>query len=153
MTRCALMMSLFLATTACGSPNTNSDTAVEGTDEMAVEAKSEPIKLSEVDLLRVCKGGAAFRNGRKVSGIEAQITDKDIVRLSYTRGDGKVFRYDCKAESNALRYRMIDEAGPGTGPGTWSGRGSKTTFEIFPDSVEYTDVFGDGSSDTDRIQI
>lgn len=145
-----LMMSLLFATAACGSPKSNSDTA---TSDVAAQAKSEPIELSEVDLLRVCKGGAAFRNGRDVSGIEARITDNEIVRLSYTRDDGKAFRYDCKAESNVLRYRMIDEAGPGTGPGTWSGRGSTTTFELFPDAVEYTDVFGDGSSDTDRIQI
>lgn len=44
---------------------------------------------------------------------------------------------------------MIDEAGPGTGPGTWSGRASTTTFEIFPGEIEFIDDF----FDKDRIRI
>lgn len=112
------------------------------------------VQLSNTDILRVCKAGAAFRNGRSVQGIEAEVTDEQQVRLAYTRdADGKHFEYDCLVEGNVLRFRMIDEAGPGTGPGRWSGQGSKTTFKLNPTSVELTDDFFDGSSDSDIIDI
>lgn len=111
------------------------------------------VALSGEELLRVCRGGASFRNGTEVDRIEARKTGENLARLSYTRDDGMFFTYDCRTEGDQVRYRMIDEAGPGTGPGVWSGRGSRTTFKLFPDEIEFTDDFFDGSFDTDRIQI
>lgn len=103
--------------------------------------------------MRVCRGGASFRNGIPVDVVEARKSGDNLVRLSYTRDDGKFFAYDCKTEGNVVRFRMIDEAGPGTGPGVWSGRGSRTTYEISPAEIEFTDEFFDGSIDQDRIKI
>ncbi len=117
----------------------------------SVEATSPP--LSEKDLVRVCRGGASFRNGTAVGRIKAKTTETNLVRISYTRTDGKFFAYDCKVEGNQVRFRMIDEAGPGSGPGIWSGRGSKTTFELLPAEIQFTDDFFDGSTDVDRVKI
>lgn len=111
------------------------------------------LPLSAKDLVRVCRGGASFRNGTAVERIEAKTSEANLVRISYTRTDGKFFAYDCKAEGNQVRFRMIDEAGPGSGPGIWSGRGSKTTFVLLPGEIEFTDDFFDGSTDVDRIKI
>lgn len=109
--------------------------------------------LSGADLVRVCKGGIAFRNNRPVEGIDAS-NREGTVRLTYTRpDDGKFFAYDCRVDAAQVRYRMIDEAGPGSGPGVWSGRGSTTTFEIKPDGVVYKDVFNDGSEVSKKIDI
>lgn len=109
--------------------------------------------LSTKDMVRVCRGGASFRNGTAVGRIKAKTTGTNLVRISYTRTDGKFFAYDCKVEGNQVRFRMIDEAGPGTGPGTWSGRGSRTTFVLYPGEIEFTDDFFDGSTDVDRVKI
>ena len=136
---------LMISLAACGEPETDNAPS----NAKAVEA----IILSDADLLRVCRGGASFRNGTDVGRIKAMKSDDELVRLSYTRDDGKFFTYDCRTEGDQVRYRMIDEAGPGTGPGAWSGRGSKTTFKVFTDEIEFTDDFFDGSFDTGRIVI
>lgn len=122
------------------------------------QAASEPVtatsvSLSAKDLVRVCRGGASFRNGTAVGRIKAKTTETNLVRISYTRTDGKFFAYDCKVEGNQVRFRMIDEAGPGSGPGIWSGRGSKTTFVLLHGEIEFTDDFFDGSTDVDRVKI
>ncbi|WP_439486901.1 hypothetical protein [Blastomonas fulva] len=109
--------------------------------------------LSARDLVRVCRGGASFRNGTDIQRINTENAGENMIRLSYTRTDDKFFAYDCMVEGNVVRYRMIDEAGPGTGPGTWSGRGSRTTFKIFPNEIEFTDDFFDGSTDVDRVKV
>ena len=109
--------------------------------------------LSEADLIRVCRGGASFRNGIPVDVVKAKTSGDNLVRLFYTGDDGKFFAYDCKTEDHVVRFRMIDEAGPGTGPGVWSGRGSRTTYEIFPTEIEFTDDFFDGSVDQGRVKI
>lgn len=117
-------------------------------------AEAPAVKLEDRDLIRVCKAGSAFRVGRSVEGIDAKVTEEQQVRIAYTRdADGKFFEYDCRVEGNVLRFRMIDERGPGTGPGTWSGRGSTTTYKLKPGSVELNDDFFDGSSDSDEIEI
>ena len=76
-----------------------------------------------------------------------------IVRLSYTRDDGKSFRYDCRVNGANVQTRMIDEAGPGSGPGQWSGRGSTTTFVLGPDTIRIMEGFSDGSNDEGVIEI
>ena len=134
---------------ACDGPAPNEEPTVAPTQDHTVEAT----KLIDRDLLRVCIAGAAFRNDRGVEGIDAQVTDVQQVRLNYIRNDGKAFAYDCLVEGEVLRFRMIDEAGPGSGPGAWSGNGSKTTFKLKERSVELTDVFFDGSTDTGTIEI
>lgn len=118
-----------------------------------VASSADLQRLSEADLMRVCRGGASFRNGIPVDVVKAKKGGDKLVRLSYTRADGKFFAYDCKTEGNVVRFRMIDEAGPGTGPGVWSGRGSRTTYEISPTEIEFTDDFFDGSTDQDRIKV
>lgn len=151
--RLAILFAACAGLAACGNPSPSADTTDSTANDTLVQVQSEPVTLSDADLLRVCRAGAAFRVGRSVEGIDANVTGAQMVHLSYTRDDGKFFRYDCKAEGDTLRFRMIDEAGPGTGPGTWSGRGSKTTFKLYPDAVELTDDFFDGSTDTKRIEI
>lgn len=148
--RLPIFIALGMMLASCGTKHERNDDAPTQLD---LEAAVPAVELSEADLLRVCKGGAAFRNGRDVKGIDAHVTERQIVRLSYVRDDGKEFQYDCMVEGNVLRFRMIDEAGPGTGPGTWSGEGSRTTFELSPSGVKFTDEFSDGSSDTKRVAI
>ena len=103
--------------------------------------------LSANDLLKVCRIGHAFTVGREPSDTPGKLQRDGTVRISYTRDDGKSFRYDCKIEANVIRTRMIDEGGPGTGPGAWSGRGSTTTFAIAGPKIKIRDVFFDGSTD------
>lgn len=112
-----------------------------------------PIKLVDCDLIRVCKAGTAFRNGRSVYGIRAKVTNAQQVSLAYTRGDGKQFEYDCVVTGNVPRFRLIDEEGLGTGPGIWSGKGSTTTFKLNPNSAYLKDDFSDGSSASEKIVI
>lgn len=133
----------------CGESDSN-DQAIEKVTAKDVVA---PTKLVDRDLVRVCKAGAAFRNGRTVRGIHAKVTKEQQVFLAYTRDDGKQFEYDCVVKGNVLRFRMIDEAGPGTGPGIWSGKGSITTFKLNPNSIDLKDAFFDGSSDSETIVI
>jgi hypothetical protein len=120
---------------------------------MAEEEHPTLRELTSDDLVRVCKAGQAFAVGRSIDGMEASVGAQRIVRLSYTRDDGKYFQYDCKVERDVIRTRMIDEAGPGSGPGAWSGRGSTTTFELSPSSVRIKEVYSDGSSDEGLIEI
>lgn len=139
-----------LGISACNSNQTENYDSLENIEDV----ENKDIKLSDRDLIRVCKAGAAFRNGRSIEGIDAKITGSQRVRISYDRDyDEKHFDYDCLVEGNVIRFRMIDEAGPNTGPGNWSGRGSKTTFKLNPNSVELNDDFFDGSSDTKTIEI
>ena len=123
------------------------------TDKIATEITSTTEKLAERDIIRVCKAGLAFRAGQKVQIIDAKINQDQQAHLAYTRNDGKSFEYDCSVQGDVLRFRMIDEAGPGTGPGTWSGNGSTTTFKLNPNSVDLIDTFTDGSNLTETIAI
>lgn len=143
----------YIALAACSSETRNDEPIRTDVIADQAEVESVPVKISKADLLRVCRGGAAFRGGRKVDGIKARITDGEMVRLSYVRDDGKSFKYDCMAQGNVLRFRSIDYAGIGTGPGVWSGAGSHTTFKLLQNEVEYTDVFGPGDEVTERIKI
>lgn len=111
------------------------------------------VELTDGQSLRVCQLGQAFRVGRDPKTITAAAAEDDLIRLSYTRDDGKAFRYDCKIEGDVLRFRMIDEAGPGTGAGEWSGRGSQTTFKIDAGKITIKDVFSDGSSDQEAFDF
>lgn len=134
---------------ACGGSATENETF----NNVKSEGVALPVKLAEHDLIRGCKAGAAFRGGRSVTGIDAKAKDEQQVYLSYTRDDGKKFEHDCLVEGNVLRFRMIDEAGPGAGPELWSGKGSTTTYKIKLNSVELKDEFFDGSSALETIQI
>ena len=145
----AVALGLGLALSSCGTAEEADDLPAEPIQE----ASDPPVELSEADLLRVCRGGAAFRNGHDVGIISARVAGADMVRVSYTRDDGKAFEYECLVEGSEVRYRMIDERGPGTGPGSWSGRGSTTTFKIEGDEIEFTDRFFDGSTDIERLKV
>lgn len=125
----------------------------ESAPQTAAASQEAGLDLTPADLVRVCKAAQAFSVGRSVDGIKASVRPDDIVRLSYTRDDGKAFRYDCMVEGNEVRTRMIDEAGPGSGPGAWSGRGSTTTFVLGKGSVRLKQVFSDGSVDEGSINI
>jgi hypothetical protein len=138
---------------ACGGQETASrdEPAAGAVDQRATEAVAD--ELTDDQALRVCQLGQAFRVGRDPATISAAAANDDLIRLSYTRDDGKAFRYDCKIEGDVLRFRMIDEAGPGTGPGVWSGRGSQTTFQIGAGKITIEDVFSDGSSDQETFDF
>lgn len=145
---------LLAAFTLSACDNSQSSTPTASDPQSASQSSAvTTISLSDADYLRVCRGGASFRNGTKIGRIKAKKVSKDVVRLSYTRDDGKFFIYECTVAGNEVRFRMIDEAGPGTGPGNWSGVGSKTTFEISSDTIEFKDDFSDGSTDKARIEI
>lgn len=148
---------LFVLLAACSGERQSAEEQASGSapaNSTAHAVADVSVAISDPDLVRVCKGGAAFRNGRSPEGISAKLADGRIVRLSYVRDDdGKAFEYDCEVQGNVVRYRMIDEAGAGTGPGTWSGRGSKTTFEIGPASIRFKDDFFDGSTDKEEMVI
>lgn len=118
------------------------------------EAPAEPAPvLSGADMVRVCKAAQAFSVGRDVDTVNGERTGEDMVRLSYSRDDGKSFMYDCRIDEGQIRTRMIDEGGPSTGPGQWSGRGSKTTFEMRDNGVYVKELYFDGSSDEGLVEI
>ena len=119
-----------------------------GTTDVATKTRS----LNQEELIRVCRVGHGFRVGRNPEDMTASV-EGGIVSLAYSRDDGKSFRYDCRVEGNVIRTRMIDEAGPGTGPGHWSGRGSTTTFGIEDASITVRDVFSDGSIDEETYDF
>ena len=147
---------VFLALTlfaGCGENDSGAGDAKEGAATAIVEPEDiEPASaLVGDDLLKVCRIGQGFRVGREPATIDARLQSDELVRLSYTRDDGKAFRYDCKIEDNVIRTRMIDEAGPGSGPGVWSGRGSITTFQIDGSSITLRDEFSDGSFEEQKF--
>ena len=155
------ILALTVLTAGCGDQTSQSNeldqanqlTVIEDRN-MVVEPADQPQptkpgKLSKTDLVRVCRAAHGSAVGRSPTDMKASAED-DVVRLSYVRDDGKAFAYDCMVEGNLVRTRMIDEAGLGTGPGEWSGRGSTTTFEILDGAVHVTTTFSDGSKD-DRV--
>lgn len=148
-----IALSLALVISGCSPSEPGEESDLDRAAVSPPAAAREVLSLSDTDLIRACRGGATFRNGTPLGIIKAKKNGDNLVRLTYTRDDGKFFAYDCKTEGNAVRYRMIDEAGPGTGPGTWSGHGSRTTFEIFPNGIEFTDELNDGSTDRKRLKI
>lgn len=156
--RSFLAISILLALCACEqepSKNLSGLSEERGSRQLVdPDNSAAPVPLlSARDLMRVCKAAQAFGVGRDVTSIKGKKIDENMVRLSYTRDDGKPFQYDCRVEGEQVRTRMIDEAGPGTGPGQWSGSGSTTTFRIRDDGVYVTEVYFDGSSDEGLIDI
>lgn len=148
-----VLIILFTAIAACSSETPDDEPPTANLVADRAEVKSAPVKLSKADLLRVCRGGAAFRNGRKVDGIKTRTTDDEIVRLSFVRDDGKPFQFDCMTEGDVLRFRMMDYAGPRTGLGAWSGQGSHLTFKLLRNEIEFTEAYGPGDAVTERIKI
>ena len=117
------------------------------------QSTTPPATLSESDLVRVCKAGQHHTTGTPLSIMNASASDDGMVRISYTRDDGKAFEYDCRVNGEVIQSRMIDEAGPGTGPGVWSGRGSTLTYKLDAEGVSLKTVFSDGSTDIERVEI
>lgn len=145
--RSLILVVAVLGLAGCGESNSHNTTVRQSvaTDDVTEPVKlddvTEPVKLTDRDLIRACKAGATFRGGRSVQGINAKVMEEQQVYLAYTRDDGKKFRYDCLVEGGVLKFRMVDEAGPGTGPGGWSGRGSLTTFKLNSTSVEINEHY------------
>lgn len=129
------------------SPASSSQHAIKSTNDIS------PRQLEDSDLLRVCMAGQHHAVGTPIAIMKSSVTARDIVRISYTRDDGKAFQYDCRVSGNVIQFRMIDEAGPGSGPGSWSGRGSTLKFEIDPEGVTLNTTFFDGSTDSERVKI
>lgn len=119
----------------------------------SAETSAPEVALSETDLVRVCKAGQHHSTGTPLGIMTASASTEDTVRISYTRDDGKAFRYDCRVTGDVIQTRMIDEAGPGTGPGSWSGRGTTLTYEVDAEGVSLETVFFDGSTDSERVEI
>ena len=145
---------IMIGCSACGenSGDKRSGISYSAQTDETTEPEVVETKLSQGELIRICRVGQGFRVGRAPDDMTAS-AEGDIVRLAYTRDDGKSFRYDCKVEGNVIRMRMIDEGGPGTGPGAWSGRGSTTSFRIEGSSITVRDVFSDGSSDEETYDF
>ncbi|MGB7654328.1 MAG: hypothetical protein WBL74_02495 [Novosphingobium sp.] len=143
---------LAIVLTSCGDSRETNKKMQEG-QIVPIVASTTDVPLSDSDLLRVCRGGASFRNGTHVSKIKALNLAVNLAQVSYTRNDGKFFKYDCMVLGNEIKFRMHDEGGPGTGPGNWSGRGSRTTFELRSSEIDFTDDFFDGSTDRETLRI
>lgn len=143
---------VIVALSACGSPSAVVDSETSAATEGKPAATMKTLRKGE--LVQVCKAGAAFRGSEPFKDINARNSGDDIVRVSYVRkSDGKRFQYDCRVEDDQMFFRMIDESGPGTGPGGWSGRGSIVTFEILPEGVRMTETFGPGDAITETIAV
>ena len=141
---CPLALAITLV--ACGeSPSEEPYNGRFSEAQETAAAYSDAPALTEEQLVRVCRTGHGFRVGHDRDDMAAS-PQEGFIRLAYTRDDEKSFRYDCKVEGNQIRTRMIDEAGPGSGPGVWSGHGSTTTFSIDGATITIRDVFSDGSS-------
>jgi hypothetical protein len=157
-TKFGFYFSLMVAGTLLGcsdaEPSADEVYAGDPAETADVEMPEFPVvELTSEQLVRVCRLGHGFRVGRDPDAMTASLQGDEIVRIAYTRDDGRSFRYDCIVEGSTIRTRMIDEGGPGTGPGVWSGRGSRTTFEINGTTITIRDVFSDGSSDEETFDF
>ncbi|MXO57173.1 hypothetical protein [Pontixanthobacter gangjinensis] len=146
-----LVVTFALVLAACGSPSEDGE-APPMESEAVASAPTEP--LSSDDLVRVCRAAAAFRGSESVADVSGTVAEINLVRLSYTRqSDQKLFKYDCRVEGSRVDLRMIDEAGPGTGPSGWSGKGSTITHSINAEGVQMTESFGPGDSLTEFVAV
>jgi hypothetical protein len=152
--RLAVFVILTAFLSACGSELKSDDATVASTsNEGSAQVSTMLSPLAQDDLLRVTKAGMSAATGADISTMKARATEENTVRISAVRDDGKAFAYDLMVEGNAIKTRMIDEAGPGTGPGAWSGRGSTVSYVLTPKSVTINTTFFDGSSDTEEFKI
>lgn len=141
---------------ACGSDPTSDDATLTTSNgnTLAVGSNANPeAQLTDADLLRVARAAMSAATGADTSTMNARTTADNMVRISYVRDDGKAFAYDLLVAGNTVKTRMIDEAGPGTGPGAWSGRGSTAVYSLTPDTVTINTTFFDGSADTEEFKI
>lgn len=155
--RIAPLVFLAVLLSSCGSEPDSDEAALEtSADQISPQVTgADPLAppLKEADLLRVTKAGMSAATGADIATMKARATAENMVRISYVRDDGKAFAYDVLVEGNIIKTRMIDEAGPGTGPGTWSGRGSTVVYSLAPKAVTINTTFFDGSSDTEEFRI
>lgn len=150
--RRAKVLTLAVGLLACSEAE-QADQLVAADDTALMEPTMPEVALSEADLVRVCKAGQHHSTGTPLGTMSASASADDTVRISYIRSDGKAFRYDCRVSGDIIQTRMIDEAGPGKGAGSWSGRGSTVTYEIDPEGITLETVFFDGSTDSERVEI
>lgn len=116
--------------------------------------KLRPVELSNEQRLEVCQAGLAFRGGRSANGISVMLQPDRTVRGRYQREtDSKTFVYDCKFRGAMISFRMIDEAGPETGPGEWSGSGSTTFFTFVGGGVKFYEKYGPNDVISEVVQI
>ena len=149
-----VMLTAFLA--ACGSEPTSDDatlTTNAGPTSTVGSGTNSEARLKDADLLRVTKAGMSAATGADIPTMNARKTGDNMVRISYVRDDKKAFAYDLLVVGDTIKTRMIDEAGPGTGPGAWSGRGSTAVYSLTPDAVTINTTFFDGSSDSEEFKI
>ncbi|WP_234027460.1 hypothetical protein [Aurantiacibacter arachoides] len=140
---------------ACGQ-NSNDYGGSSGAEEdflMPTEAELQAEELSPNQLTNICKAGMSAATGAGINSMRTDTDQADMVRISYVRDDGRPFAYDCRLEGHVVRTRMIDEAGPGTGPGNWSGNGSKATYRLENADVTIDTVFIDGSVDSETFRF
>lgn len=147
-------IAIALSLVACGQASPDEGALASEYDATVLEpTASEELaeSLTQEQIARVCQAGMSSATGAEIPTMSTRVGSDDIVRISYVRDDGKAFAYDCKIEGRIVRTRMLDEAGPGTGPGAWSGGGSKSTYRMDNSSIVIDTVFGDGSTDTETF--
>lgn len=155
--RRVLLGGLIALLTACSSePSLDNGTLATPDGHFSAQVSDSNVTgqpLLEPDLIRVSKAAMSAATGANLDTMKARATSDNMVRISYVRDDGKAFAYDLLVEGNTVKTRMIDEAGPGTGPGAWSGKGSTAEYSLTPSAVTINTTFFDGSSDTEVFKI
>lgn len=76
--------------------------------------------VSDTDLGRICRAAVAELNATPAGIIQVTRVSGGIAQVRYRRpSDGTTWTNECRLEGDRVIWRMLDLAGPGTGPGRW----------------------------------
>lgn len=113
-------------------------------NSMATGDKKAGIKLGGI-----CRLAVSMEMGRPAAIVKVDDVSSELVSVSYVRpDDGKLWKYQCKAEGENVYWRGVDLDGPGSGLGRWrdnpmdnkftfSERNGKLTVKMFyPDGSQ-----------------
>lgn len=121
-----------------------------------METKPLAAHLSYNDLGRICRGAVAALNGRDPQIIKVETVSAGIAHVAYRRpDDGKVWKNQCRVESDRVVWAAVDLNGLGSGPGRWrtDPADEVVTYEISGPTVTIRITYSDGSGAHDSYAI
>lgn len=84
------------------------------------------------DNFSLCKAAISTEMGREAKIMKSLKSDPSLPEISYTRNDGKNYRYNCKIEGNRITWRTYFNDYSKTGWGRWRNENgdSVITYEV-----------------------
>ena len=91
-----------------------------GTSRDVAGQTSNPGKISDSDLGKVCRATIAATMGRDPQIVRLVRIEDGIAYTLYSRpSDGTVWQNRCRVEDDRVIWSTVDLGGPGSGPGRW----------------------------------